>query len=537
MAVYLRGNAVSAVKKGSQSGVAYLRGSGLPTPVLPTAFLLEGFNSLTGIAFESAPTGQALSLDTTSMVEGAGCLSFDPNGLAGATNARKNNVPIDFDTVGVICYTVKFDDDYDYQSNSGTTMSFRPAAGGTFLGISGISGMTNLASGAPTQVGRVWQAFHPSEIAGLVALGSGNKEIRVGVSLAAPYVSGGKVDCLLGNAANIPTFVFTYDDARPGQYDNAFPLHQSYDIPMTFYLPTGVIGQANRLTVPQCQTLQAWKGNDPEKGALIALDATPDDQIITTKGTVAAALDLLTNAMTGSRKWLIDNGLDSVGRDFLCYPNGVHHADGAKIQKTDLVTNGTNVVTMGSTTSIVAGMRLITFAGARNLTVLSVDSGTQVTLSGTIPAGVTIGAFVNATGEFHGLKLTDALEGAGFKMGRGTYSDLSNGNLKVSTFYTRYGMGKAKMFHPAQGLTSAVWDTNPGKDVKSLIDYTVLTGATLVFYIHDVFSGATGINTDTALLTQMLAAVRSYMNMGQATALTAYGLWKRDIQTPAVPLS
>jgi hypothetical protein len=192
---------------------------------------------------------------------------------------------------------------------------------------------------------------------------------------------------------------------------------------------------------------------------------------------------------------------------------------------------------MASTAGLVVGSRLITFAGSRTLRINSVDSGIQVTLNGTIPAGVTVGTFVNDTGEFHGLKLTDALSAANFKMGRGTYSDLSNGNLKVSTFYTRYGMGKNAMFHPAQGLTGAVWDTNPGKDVKSLIDYTVLTGATLFFYIHDVFSGATGINTDTALLTQMLSLVRSYMNAGQATALTAYGLWKRDIQNPAVPLA
>lgn len=506
-------------------------------PVLPTAFLIEGFNSLTGFAFESAPTGQAMSLDTVNKVEGAGALSFDVTGVSGATNIRKNNIPIDFGATEVIAYTIKLDDDYDYQENAAATMSFRPAAGGSFLGTSGISAPGNVSAGTPTHVGRIWHAYHTSEIAGLVALGSGNKEMRVGIGLSAPYVSAAKFDCLLGNAGNIPTFVFTYDDARPGQHDNALPLHQQYDIPMQLYLPTGVIGQANRLTVPQCQTMQAWKGNDPEHGCCIGLDATPDDQIITTKGTVAAAIALLNDPTTGSRKWLVDNGLDSVGRDFLCYPNGVHHADGATVQKTDLVTNGTAVVSMASTATLVAGMRFISFAGARSITVLSIDSGTQITLSGNVPAGITTGSFVNATGEFHGTKLTDALEGVGFKMGRGTYSDLDNGNLKVSTFYTRYGMGKNKMYHPAQGMTNAVWDTNPGRDIKSLIDYTVLTGATCYFYIHDVFSGATGINTDTAMLALMLARIRNYMNQGQAAALTAYGLWKRDIETPAIPLA
>jgi hypothetical protein len=460
-------------------------------------------------------------------VQGAAALSIDTLGVAGSQQIRKT-VNFDPSTSGVVAYRVQLDDDYDFQCVS--SVGFTMSSGGSFQGLAGVTGPGNLATGTPTKVGAFWHWFHPEEVPAVAALGPGSKTFRLGPVRGAPYSSGGKLDAMMGSAGGIPTFIFGHDDGRPTIETKAKAIHLEHDADLTAYLPTGLIGQTGRITVAQLQATKAALGNRFEP----ALNATPNDlRMDTDWASPAAVVAALTDPVTGSRRWLADSGLDGPGRDFLCYSNGVHKLDGARIKKTDVVSNGSAVVTMASTTGIVAGMRVVAYGIAKNMTVLSVDSGTQLTLSAAAPNGLAIVDFVNASGPFHGLKATDALAAAGFKLGRSTYQANMNNppyNIKAGMFFTRFGMGKDAMFHPAVATSEKTW-----AQLKEVVDYVIKTGCTCEFYTHaieDELSG--GINTTTALYSQLVAYVAGFRNAGQAAILTPSKLYARDLANPEV---
>ncbi|WP_378953531.1 polysaccharide deacetylase family protein [Pelosinus sp. sgz500959] len=64
---------------------------------------------------------------------------------------------------------------------------------------------------------------------------------------------------LQGNSSSLPSkpIVITFDDGYLDNYINAFPILQKYSMVASFYIITGMVGNNDRLTIPQIREMQA----------------------------------------------------------------------------------------------------------------------------------------------------------------------------------------------------------------------------------------------------------------------------------------
>jgi hypothetical protein len=191
--------------------------------------------------------------------------------------------------------------------------------------------------------------------------------------------------------------------------------------------------------------------------------------------------------------WLVSNGINPRAKDHICYPNGTRLVAGTEVQVASATANGTTVVTMASTTGIVAGMQATgNPAAVQSQTfVVSVDSGTQITLDKTVVTGTRTMKFTNVSGAFHTGKLAAALSAAGIKSARGVNNGVS---------YTRYGPGYGRALNmPGNSGSAGVAAT-----LLTYADQAILRGSTAIFYFHAVTDAGGGLNITVAEFTAFL---------------------------------
>jgi peptidoglycan/xylan/chitin deacetylase (PgdA/CDA1 family) len=493
----------STLRVGVQPVVAAYIGTSLiyGGNALDPSELIEAFDSLTGFA---AGNGGLLSI--VDGVEGAGQLQIAAPGASSAPHATKATWITDTDPaeLGVIAVYREFDADPEYQTCTG--IDVRLGRGGTYYTQAGVTVPAINESGT----GGRWDSFHISEAPTVAALGAGALSLRAQTAHVAPYCQSPKIDALLSNAKGVPTVILTFDDIRPTQYSTVFPLMQARGFRGTLYIPTGLIGAADRLTLAQIQEMYS-------AGWDAALDGTADDTPMTGKPTVAGVVA----EMESMRDYLASEGMTR-GAEHFCYPNGSTRTPGTKVQVASVTSDGGPVVTMASTTGVLAGYKAAGYQVPVGTTVVSVDSGTQLTLSANVPTQTKPMSFTNVSGEFHTGKLQSALKAAGFKTGRMT----NNGTL-----YSRYGVADRGLLLPGNSGSAAT-----ASSLQTWVDQAKLRGNTAMFYFHDIKNPTvSGLDMLTTEFVAFLDALKTAQDAGELRVMTASQWWARDCADPATP--
>jgi Polysaccharide deacetylase. len=470
--------------------------------VLPAPVLLEGFESKTGFTDLNGTT----VIDATAPVQGSGLLKFNGT-AAGLPNATKTNIAsLDPATMGVVAVYTKLGTDYDAQTCTGVDTRF--GRSGTYQTVSEVTGPKSVSS--PTTfvaTGGFWHSFNIADVPALTALGAGQLDVRMNPSSTTPHASTPSVDCLVRNAGGRPTAILTFDDARPGQLTIGLPVMQERGLVGSLYIPTAVIGQANRHSWADLRTFEA-------AGWDVALDGTNDDSVMTTRANPAACVSELL-AMHAA---LDANGIVGAGRWHLCYPNGVFMASAMPVIPSAVTGNTTTTVSMASTAGIAAGMRVIGLNVPAGTVVSSVPDSTTVILSNPVPAQTTAMKFVDASGPFHGNKLIDALKAAGFKSGRTTTA-----GGPVDCFHSRFGIGDRGLLLPGRGFTSQT-----SANMIAWVDKIIANQMTGMCYMHDILPGGGSINVSTADFTAFMDYLKGRVDAGVLDVLTLSQWWARD---------
>ena len=460
---------------------------------LPIPILLEGFDSTTGFVANSGSPTQAIN--SSRHVQGAGGLSLRATTTTAVQTTKSNagvHNPSDF---GVVAYYVDFDNENAFQDL--TSFGVNIGQSGTYYSTSGITNFTGLTEAT---FGGFWRAFNVSEVTGLKDLTSATTGVRVVTGHAAPYGQTPVVDCLMYHAAGEPEVLITFDDIRPGQVSNALPILDAVGAKASWYVPTSLVGAASRLTLSQLASLEA-AGHD------LAINGTNDDTAITTRASTAEWIAEL----QAQQAWFAANGLIGRAKRHTNWPNGTRLSAGTEVQKTGVTTNGTAVLTMADTTGLVVGMQITgNPASVQTQTFIqSVDSGTQITATKTIAAGVTAIKGTVVSGVWQTGKSAQALRDAGtFDTARGVNNGVN---------YKRFGYGYGRAFNLASNGAS-----NPA-DATALLaqaDLAVLRGSTVQYHFHDVTASPTGqdIHTDVfqALITGLVSRGLRFKTLSQS---------------------
>lgn len=470
-------------------------GDGLPKPVL-----LESFDA---VAQFTGSGGATLAQDPVNKVQGTGAVSITADGTQAAVATKLNVANTDPATLGVIAVYTDNGNDPEYQTT--TSVDVRLGRGGTYYGLSGV---TN-PSISDLNLGGFWNSYNVTDAGSLSTKGPGQLDLRVTQNNTAPRCGTTRVDAMYANASGIPTIVWTFDDLMIGQYNVAFPLWRSLGLKGTLYLAPSFLasGPPSHLTMAQVQEMYA-------AGWDMGCDGTWDDSNMTDHATVVDAVADINNI----RQFLIDNGMPRA-QDHMCYPFGACRVPGTKVQIAGVTSDGTNVVTVASTGGIVNGMRAAGILVPRSpaITVVNINSATQVTLSAAIPAGTSDMSFTNTSGEFHTGKLPAALRTAGFKTGRLT---------ATGQRFTRFGLADQGLIFPGNSTNSTSFPNLAAFQAR--IDLIEKRGQTLMFYSHDIFPGGTGLHTDQGLFTQFSNELASRVAAGRIQVLTISELWARD---------
>lgn len=470
-------------------------GGGLPSPAL-----LESFDAAEQF---TASGGATLTQDTVNKVQGAGSLLITADGTQPAIATKFNVANTDPVALEVIAVYTDNGNDPEYQTT--TSVDVRLGRGGTYYGLTGVSN----PSISDLNLGGFWNSYNVTDAGSLGTKGIGQIDLRITQNNTAPRCGTTRVDALYTNAAGIPTVVWTFDDLMIGQYNVAFPLWQSLGLKGTLYVAPSFLasGPPSHLTLPQVQEMYA-------AGWDMGCDGTWDDSNMTAHATAADAISDISNV----RQFLIDNGMPRA-QDHLCYPFGACRVPGTKVQISGVTSDGTNVITVASTSGIVNGMRAAGILVPRSpaTTVVSINNATQVTLSAAIPPGTSDMSFTDTSGEFHTGKLPAALRVAGFKTGRLTVTGQR---------FTRFGFADQGLIFPSNSTNSTSFPNLAAFQAR--IDLIEKRGQTIMFYSHDIFPGGSGLHTDQNLFTQFSNELAFRAAAGRIQVLTISELWARD---------
>jgi hypothetical protein len=427
--------------------------------VLPTPILLESFDNSADF---TAGGGATLSEDTTTKVQGTGALAIEADGTQ-APSANKTNIAnLDVDSLGVIAYNQNLGMDPEYQT--ATYVDMRLGVGGTYVGAAGIT----RPAIDDSDLGSNWNSFNISDINASLPSGVQQIDLTVQHANAAPFCEKSRNDALYANASGRPTVLLTFDNAYKGVIDNAFPKLQSLNLKASCFVgsdqPGGdVIGGSFHMTVQDLYTLYG-------AGWDICPNGTAMDTSMTDHASVAEAIA----DIDGVKAWLTGLGFTR-GLDAFCYPNGSARVPGTRVQVASVAADGSAVVIVADTTGITAGMKVAgkTVPQSPVTTVVSVDSGTQLTLSAAIPAGTTPMSFTDTSGPFHTGKLQAALKAAGYKFGRLT----ANGSR-----FTRFGLGDMGLMFPVYSLGTL----NDRAGLSTRLDAVSKRGQTICLFAHNI---------------------------------------------------
>jgi hypothetical protein len=472
-----------------------------PVIVPPTPFLLESFDSDSGWTTMYSPT---LSVDTTDKVDGTGSLSIESTGGAFGPVVYKAAIG-EYDTslFNVVALYIHFDEDPEYQNCSSVNFRFRD--GSPFYGDTVIAGAIN------TKTGGHWVSLDMNEFSGWDTVGTSNLQARITLSESNAIVNEVRADALLANAAGIPTLVLTFDDIAPSQHSYVRGALNDRGLLGTFYVPTANIGLeygdrgTYRLSWDQLTDLK----ND---GHLIALDGTSDDTSMTAHTDTDAAIADLASMQLEMK----NHGLDGGGMWHIAYPNGAVRVNGTRLTVDDVVSDGSDVLVMSDTAGITSGMKVSGFNVPRITRVVSVDSGTEVTVDNNIAAQTRPIMFTDDSGEFHGNKLQDALSDAGYKTARTTMPD---------TVYTRFGIGSGQALEFNGVSTSNV----TASTMIGWVDQAISKGQTLVTYSHSIVPVIdSGLDMLESEFDTWMDYVKTKVDAGELQVLTIDGLYNRD---------
>jgi hypothetical protein len=263
-------------------------------------------------------------------------------------------------------------------SNSATTGVYRT----TYYDPDNLG--TSLGSFSQYSSGRVWIPFAPKimreRVSGKSALEASAPLTKtfttVSYNTNAPFSSrNGEV--YLGGVVKLkwtaPWFYQTYDDANVEQYTVAFQRMLSYGIPGTIYLPSGLIGSSNKLTVAHLQTLKS-------NGWIMAVDSGRNDESATYFGTpdgLLAELELIKTYMRTNS--LMED--DEANARHICWSYGGGWASTRTLTMTATSTTDLGVASSDTTpfAAIKPGMRIWYSGCARGIKVASVGSTAPIT--------------------------------------------------------------------------------------------------------------------------------------------------------------
>jgi hypothetical protein len=440
--------------------------------VLEAPILLESFDSLTGF---TAANG-TIALNTNSPAQGTGKLEFIPPGTNLSPNATKTNAfSLNAPDVATDHYAFCIDfgclDDFDLQSCLGCTFQLAEGGSSTYQTVTNISGPTGLNSVTRRVVGKMWWSVAGVEVPGFATFITGNKNLRMQSAQGEPYANHPKVDGLIRKAKSISTPLITFDDIRTGPFDYGLDILDAYGLKATWFVAYSLVGQANRLTLAQLQHIKS-------RGHTIALNLTADDNIITAKASVQAVID----EYLAGKAYLEANGLDSIGKYFVCYSNGVAFSNATPVAKTGITADGSTTVLCSNTTSLVDGMYAtgintggVNIPPGTRIATGGIVTNTSITLTNAVAAGTTRISFVDNSGIFHGTKLRDAMITAGVKVGRTTITS------PRTSFYSRNGLGDQALWLPGTGVTGLTNIT-----MRTELNLARDRGEDVIYYIHNL---------------------------------------------------
>lgn len=460
-------------------------------PVLPAPVPLATYDDLTN----TTTANGTQSINTSRKAQGTGSIELVQTGTSSPQATKTGVFNGDPNTLGAIVICADLGDDPEFVNASQIGVNLRKGS----TDYTQASVTTRSTTNAT--LGQRWQGYHVSEVPALAAAGAGTYDIKTQLSSAAPYANVVRYDAAMGRGGGRAKIIFTADDGRPGYKNVAVPILEAAGFRATFFIPTALLNQANRFTDAEVQELD-------QRGHDIALDLTEDDSIATTQPSLSG---LLTQYQT-QRNRMLALGVSARALDLSCYPNGSTRTVGTIIQKAGVVCAGGNFITPPDITSLVVGMKVGGYRVPRTpaTRITNIDTGTGVvTVSGAgIPAQTVALSFTDDSGEFYTGKLQAGLASIGVDAVRQT----NNG-----TGHTRfYGGGAGAMLLP--GIATAI--SGGLTAAKPFMDQAVLRGETLIFYSHDVYPGATPIDTDEQVFRDIVGYSEELSDAGLADVTT-----------------
>ncbi|MBB3937725.1 polysaccharide deacetylase family protein [Aureimonas phyllosphaerae] len=540
----------------------------------PASILIESFDSTTNWSAVAAGSGSQ-TIDTVGKDQGAGRAVFTP-GTTGAPQVTKTTGYPNYDASKHKVFAYLVDKGNDPELSNGADLRLGQAANGVNYPAGANIGKYPDLNGAlfgnmiPGKHVRFTSAADMAT-AGVNLVDGAPMGVRAFGGFTSPFAP--KVDALIATDGGRPTVVLTFDDGRVGPWTKRQYLADRR-IPVTLYIPWALVGQLNRLTLSQLQDMKAL-GHD------IQLDGTCDDGAMIDRASAAAAV---TELLEG-KQWLADNGLNSDARHF-CYPNGLHRSAGPRVALPNPVTDGSNVITVGSHSNSQSGQPIFGDNVPAGTWITVVISATQLQLNRAVPAGaaklwrgnvstltdtsmtsgspvltVTSSAdlMVGARAFSQGIGIPDyatiqSIENAtqvtlsasatATKTGSVTFIETSHpfhtgklpAALKAAGFLTgrttignpifsKHGIFDQGLVLPSYTLSQATLST-----YQTVVGHAKRTGSTVFMYGHDLGGGL--INQETADFRAGMDFLAAERDAGNIDILTVSQWWLRDCANP-----
>ena len=470
---------------------------------LPTPVLLEAFDSLAGFTFGGSPqTG----IDTARKVQGAGSLRLEGKGTGSAMTATKSlgSILLEADDV-IVSYF-----DLEKPNIDVAAAYIQLERGGTYYGTQVFWNDQQGPSG-----GR-WHARTVSEIG--IPTGTAVTGIRArddfktagGGSSLAPAI---RHDAVYKTKPYPAKIAITLDDAMASAMANLLPLLRAEGIPVSHYVPWGLIGQSGKATLAQYQA--AYGAGDD-----ICLDGTRDDTPVTSRASKAAWLAELQEG----DQWLVSNGWVR-GRGHTTFPNGYKAGDASGVVPplavANCTTNGTTTLVLSAAPSrtIVAGESVFGWQVPAGTVVTDASNQTSLIVSAAIPTGTPKVTLVDERGEFAVGKTSEGLASIGFKTATGGVRGSGQDNI----LWTRWGIPMpfdlCRKTH-----TNLTWT-----QAQPEYDRAVAIGGTVIPLFHGVYPGASGLDTPLEFFTSgLIPWARPLVAAGKVQFVTLSQLYAQD---------
>lgn len=489
-----------------QTSVSSLRKGAPRLEPLPDPVVMYGYSDAPGTNNLVVSNGTG-TVDTSGHLEGSGQLQLKASGSSAplATKTGGGVFTGDPADMGTISMLIDYGDDPEYMNCTGVDKRFGRA--GTYYTTSGIT----VNSKTVATYGKRWESFHISEASNLVALGSGQFDLRTQLSHVAPYAETVKVDAVVRSSQGRPRLLMGQDDARIDLVrptDGIIALVAEHCPPLLKHLmafpPMALLGDTpTRMVGADLQYAFS-------RGVRFAPNLTPDDAAAPSY----ASAEAVAAAFTGQFPAMSALGILTEDRWHTVASNGSLRTPGTTTTKT-VTTSGTAVVACADTSTVAVGWKAAGIGVPLVRTVVAIDPNVSVTLSGTVPAGITSMSFTDTSGPFHNCKLYPVVAAAGVQTIRQTNSAIVP---------TRGGLGSYAQAFPAlsaSGLTAAAAIVQ--------LDLAILRGGALEIYIHTLNEAlASGLDMKPSELVILLQYCHAKYLAGLLTFASRRELVARD---------